>query len=582
MMKTIRFNALRPKFLLLCLLLLAVPSLLLGYLAYNTSKQQLDASGQAQLKSSVRLAIAMINNLDKEVEAGHLTLEQAQDMFREEILGPKGTDNTRPINSKYVVGQSGYLYAVDKSGISVMNPANEGADMNTIVTEDGVEMGKTIIELGTAGGGFYTYIWNNPISGDDETKISYVEMDENWGWIVGSGAYMSEFNQGANQVLKILLLTLTVALVIGAAVAGLFVNSIVKPISVMARQVEKVADGDLTMEPLTIKNKDEVGRLAEGFNTMTANLRELIRHVSNSSEQVATSSEALNASAQQTSKATEQIALSAQEVAVGAEQQVKTANDANEVVSEISKGMEQVAYSIQAVAEAAISANEETVKGNEVVKLTAEQMNTVQERVEVTARAIHSLGEKSGEIGEVISLITEIAGQTNLLALNAAIEAARAGEDGKGFAVVASEVRKLAEQSSAAAEKIRMMIQDIQNETQGAVTAIQEGIYAVDEGLRQSRETGDSFRTITKMIGEVSAQSQEVSAIVQEVSASSQNMVAMIEAVALISDQSAGNSQSTAAASEEQLASMEEITTSAATLATMAEELQSLVAKFKV
>ncbi|RRJ64203.1 methyl-accepting chemotaxis protein [Paenibacillus oralis] len=581
-MKTFRLNALRPKFLILCLLLLAVPSLLLGYLAFNTSKQQLDESGQAQLKSSVRLAIAMINNLDKEVKAGHLTLEQAQDMFREEILGPKGSDNKRPINPKYVVGQSGYLYAVDKNGISVMNPANEGADMNTVVTEDGVEMGKTIIGLGKAGGGFYTYIWNNPITGKDETKIAYVEMDENWGWIVGSGAYMSEFNQGANKVLQILIITLVISLVIGAVVAGLFVNSIVKPISIMAGQVEKVSNGDLTMEPLTFKNKDEVGRLAEGFNTMTGNLRELIRHVSDSSEQVAASSGELNESAQQTSKATEQIALSAQEVAVGAEQQVKTANDANEVVSEISKGMEQVAYSIQAVAEAAVTANEETMKGNEVVKQTVEQMGVVQERVEATARVIHSLGEKSSEIGEVVSLITEIANQTNLLALNAAIEAARAGEEGKGFAVVANEVRKLAGQSSAATEKIRTIIQDIQNETQGAVTAIQEGTYAVDEGLRQAQQTGDSFRTITKMIEEVSSQSQEVSAIVQEVSASSQNMVAMIEAVALISEQSAGNSQSTAAASEEQLASMEEISASATTLASMAGELQSMVAKFKV
>ncbi|MGZ7442033.1 methyl-accepting chemotaxis protein [Paenibacillus sp. TH7-28] len=581
-MKTFRLNALRPKFLILCLLLLAVPSLLLGYLAFTISKQQLDVSGQAQLKSSVRLAIAMINNLDKEVKAGHLTLEQAEDMFREEILGPKGSDNKRPINPKYVVGQSGYLYAVDKNGISVMNPANEGADMNTVVTKDGVEMGKTILGLGKAGGGFYTYIWNNPITGKEETKIAYVEMDENWGWIVGSGAYASEFNQGANEVLQILIITLVISLVIGAVVAGLFVNSIVKPISIMAGQVEKVSNGDLTMEPLTFKNKDEVGRLAEGFNTMTGNLRELIRHVSGSSEQVATSSGELNESAQQTSKATEQIALSAQEVAVGAEQQVKTANDANEVVSEISKGMEQVAYSIQAVAEAAVSANEETIKGNEVVKQTVEQMGVVQERVEATANVIHSLGEKSSEIGEVVSLITEIANQTNLLALNAAIEAARAGEEGKGFAVVANEVRKLAGQSSAATEKIRAIIQDIQHETQGAVMAIQEGTYAVDEGLRQVQQTGNSFKTITKMIEEVSSQSQEVSAIVQEVSASSQNMVAMIEAVALISEQSAGNSQSTAAASEEQLASMEEISASATTLASMAGELQSLVAKFKV
>ena len=67
---------------------------------------------------------------------------------------------------------------------------------------------------------------------------------------------------------------------------------------------------------------------------------------------------------------------------------------------------------------------------------------------------IDSLEENSKSIGKIIKVISSIADQTNLLALNATIEAARAGEMGKGFAVVANEVRKLAEQSMAAAKEI--------------------------------------------------------------------------------------------------------------------------------
>lgn len=572
----------RTKFLVICLALLVIPSLVVGIVGFRIAKDQLNQEGKEQLKQSVHLAIGMIDSLNAQVEAGHLTLDQAQETFRQQILGPKGSDNKRPINPKYMIGKSGYLYAVDEKGISVMNPANEGSDLNTVVSKDGVHMGQTITRLGASGGGFYSYVWNNPESGKDETKIAYVETDPKWGWIVGSGAYMSDFNHGADALLRILIYTLAASLVIGGIVVWWFANSLVKPIVVMASQVEQVSKGDLTMKPLTIKNKDEIGKLSRDINTMTGSLKELIGRVSSSAEQVAAASEELNASASETSKATEHIALSSQEIAAGTEHQVKTSNEAHEVVAEISKGMEQVASSIQAVADAATTANQETSKGNEVVRNTVEQMKVVHDRIDATAQAIHALGQKSNQIGEVVALITEIANQTNLLALNAAIEAARAGEYGTGFAVVANEVRKLASQSGEATQKISAIVTEIQKDTSDVVLSIQEGTHAVDEGMRQVNQTGESFTIITKMIEEVSAQSQEVSAIVEQVTASSQSMVAMIESVAQISQQSSGNSQSMAAASEQQLASMEEINSSATALAGMAEELREMIGKFKI
>ena len=539
MMNRLRFTSLRPKFLLICSILLLIPSLVIGIVAYQISKHQLDQAGREQMKTSVRLAIGMISLLDREVKAGHMTLEEAQETFREEIFGPKDADNKRPINPKYVVGETGYLYAVNKDGVSVMNPKNEGKLLHGIVTPDGVEMGQTIVGLGTSGGGYYTYIWNNPVSGRDETKVSYVEMDENWGWIIGSGAYLDEFNQGSGLVLRTLLVTLVLSLMVGAVVVWLFINSIVKPIAAIAKQAERVSHGDLTIEALPEKNSDEIGLLTRDFNIMTGNLRELIGHVSASSEHVASMSEQLTAGAQQTSKAIEQIAAASQEVAIGAENQARTTGKTTEVVDDISKGMDHVAVSIQAVADAALDANLEAVRGNDVVQQTVEQMN-------------------------------------------AAIEAARAGEHGKGFAVVADEVRKLAAQSGQATEKIRSIIQDIQKDTQHAVLAIQEGTSAVDAGRQQVHQTGESFRSIAKMIEGVSSQSQEVSAIVEEVGSTTQSMVGMIASISQVSEQAAENSQNMAAASEEQLASMEEIATSAATLAKMAEELQNLIGTFKI
>lgn len=389
-------------------------------------------------------------------------------------------------------------------------------------------------------------------------------------------------NQETSRSMFIIIAFLIGGVIVGLSIAYLTSRMISKPLKFVTDNVKEVAKGNLTMDPIKIKNKDEIGDLAEAFNEMGTSLANLIRQVTVTSETVAASSEQLLASSEQTSKATELITISIQEVAAGSEHQVQSAVNGNQSMQEISKGMEQVAGAIQIVSDLSLSTNEKAEAGNVVVSETVTQMNTVQEQVTKIADNIQVLGTRSKEIGQIVDLISQVSEQTNLLALNAAIEAARAGEHGKGFAVVADEVRKLAVESNKATDNIRALIGQIQKEIKEVTVSMDEGKKSVKSGIEKVNETGVSFHEITDMISSISTQAQEVSAIVEEVNASTEEMVQKMSEITTVSQQAAENSQQVAASAEEQNASMEEISASAHTLSSMAQELQENVSKFKV
>lgn len=383
--------------------------------------------------------------------------------------------------------------------------------------------------------------------------------------------------------IKLLSIGLTAgALLIGILLSIFIANRISKPIVQLARRANRISEGDLTLEPIITKRKDEVGALIADFNTMVHSLREVMTQVYSNAHHVAATSEQLMASAEQTSRSSEEIASAIQEIASGTDQQARSAAESSRASGEMSKGVEQISSSIQVVA---VGANETSVKaavGSRMIEDVTRQMQVIQEKVAAAAHTVHMLGERSEQIDSIVKIITTIAQQTNLLALNAGIEAARAGDHGKGFAVVATEVRKLAEQSSVSAEQIRELLGEMKDYTGKAIDATQQGTTAVSDGISAVSEAGTSFREIVERVTNVSSQAQEVSAVVQQLNGGAQLMLTSIQHIAQVSEQAADNTQHIAAATEEQTASMEEVSASAQALAKMAEDLQAAVARFKV
>ena len=375
-----------------------------------------------------------------------------------------------------------------------------------------------------------------------------------------------------------------IALLLGAGLGISISRAVIGALHSVTGDLNRLSKGDYSFKvpEESLARTDEIGIMAKAMDNMLKTMRQLIGQVSHSSEQLAASSEQLTASSEQAAQAANQVAESITDVASGAASQLNAVDETTNVVEQLSAGIQTIAQNAGTVAATAQQTASAAQAGGEKIQQATGQMGQIEKTVEDSAQLVGKLGERSQEIGAIVDTISGIAGQTNLLALNAAIEAARAGEQGRGFAVVAEEVRKLAEQSQEAAKKIAELISELRQDTDRAVAAMNAGTREVKTGTKVVDAAGKSFTDIVRLIGAVADQVNDISAAIEQMTASSHHIVGSIKDIHKISQQSSDHTQSVSAATEEQLASMEEIASSSQALAKMAEELQRVVANFKV
>jgi methyl-accepting chemotaxis protein len=268
----------------------------------------------------------------------------------------------------------------------------------------------------------------------------------------------------------------------------------------VGKAIEGLASGQV-VSPEWVST-DEIGDLASGMNAVLARLRRLPQRLQDSATRLLSASNELSAANLEQQEGLTQQAAAIQEAQVTAQEIKQTSLMAADRAEEVLK----------------VTGRSETLgrQGEAAIEQSMAGLTSIQEVVVNIMEQLQKLQQRTSQIGGITETVKTLSDRSNILALNAAIEAVRSGEHGKGFSVVAREIRTLANQSSDAAGRITLILDEVTSAIRDAADIGEKGFQQLEGGLTQMRTSSQSLRELSQLAQHNSATVRQIAASVTQ------------------------------------------------------------------
>lgn len=523
-MKTRKIGIFNQLFLWLAVMLL-VGNSLLGYFAYSRSETALFRQIQSNAKNIAQCAAMSVSgDLLRTIAEGEEGSEN-YNIILEELALFRDNAEIEYIYTLRRTGEENFVFVVDSDP---EEPADIGEECEIT---DGLY--KAFTEAVTAADEEpFTDEWGSHLSAyspifDGTEVVGAVGVDFSVNWID------EQMNELRNLVLVICIITYVVCLVI----LGLLMMKFKKGIGKLNDKVKELASGsgDLTRE-IDITTGDELEVIAENMNTFLQQMRNLVKEVAQSTEEILMTGEEMGATVNENTQIMSTMNAEIEEITASMEQSAFASKELSANLSERAEQIAIFAHKVGEICEDVRKANESAQKSSvmakENQKNAMESIRSMQERMKKTSEDVKQI-EQVRKIAEEIGTI---ASQTRMLSLNAQIEAARAGEMGAGFAVVATEVGALSNGIDASVAEINTINNQVFAAVGTLTEVLEELIHFVSEDVAKDydsfAELGEEYGTTTEAIRqqmqEIGSQSARISKEITDINTNVQQITVTV------------------------------------------------------